>query len=136
MAAQGTPIPRQVGEMNLPIWMLTAEVWLKKYWKWLLLPIGLLLWLLGRLTAKKTVTITSTAIAEADEAKGKINAEAAEKVREADAKEAAQLAGISAQQAAAVARETQKQVDAAAEAQGDPDAVNALLIQTGKDARR
>jgi len=122
--------------MKLPVWMFLTKEWLKKYWKWLLLPLGVLLWLLGRATARKTVVVTSGALAQADEAKTEIDAKAASRVREADGKEAAQLAGISAQHSAAVASETQRLVDAAEEAQGDPDKVNDLLRQVGKDMRR
>jgi hypothetical protein len=109
--------------MKLPVWMFLTWEWLKRNWKWLLLPLGVLLWFLGRVTAKKEVIITSTALAEADTA-------------QADAKEAAQLSGIAAQHSAAVAVATQKQIDAAADAQGDSEAVNSILAGVGKDMRR
>lgn len=122
--------------MKLPVWLFLTWEWLRKHWKWLLLPVGLLIWLLGRVTAKKQVTITSTALADADVAKAGIEEEAASRRKLADAKEAAQLGGVASQHAAAVATATQKQVDSAAEAQGDPERVNALLLSVGKDMRK
>lgn len=122
--------------MKLPVWVFLTKEWLKKWWKWLLLTLGLLLWFLGRMTAKKTVVITSTALEKADEAKATIDAAAAGKVREADAKEAAQLAGVAAQHSAAVASATQEQIDVVAAAQGDSDRVNAVLLDVGKGIRR
>jgi len=123
--------------MTLPVWMFITKEWFKKYWKWLLFPVGLLLLILGYgLASRKRVVITSTALEGANEAKDKINAEASEKVRQADAKESGQLAGIAAQHSAAVASVTQKQLDAVEEAQGDSDKVNALLVDVGKGMRR
>lgn len=122
--------------MKLPVWLFLTWEWLRKHWKWLLLPVGLLIWFLGRVTAKKQVTITSTALADADVAKAGIEEEAASRRKLADAKEAAQLGGVASQHAAAVATATQKQVDSAAEAQGDPERVNALLLSVGKDMRK
>lgn len=129
-------IPRRAADMKLPIWMFLTWEWLKRNWKWLLLPLGVLLWLLGRVTAKKVVTITSTAVADADAAKVAINAKADEQRERADAKEVAQLAGIASQQAAAVTAATQAQLGAAAAAQGDPEQVNELLQAVGRDIRR
>lgn len=123
--------------MTLPVWMFHTKEWLKKYWKWLLFPLGLLLLILGYgLAPRRKVVVTSTALAGADEAKVRINDEASVKVREADAKEAGQLAGISAQHSSAVAAVTQKQIAAAEQVQGDSDKVNSLLLQVGKDVRR
>jgi hypothetical protein len=131
-----TLIHQRAVDMKLPIWLFLTWEWLKRNWKWLLLPLGVLFWFLGRVTAKKKVTITSTALAEADSAKVAID-EKAEAQRElADAKEATQLAGIASRQAAAVTAATQAQVGAAAAAQGDPEQVNALLQAVSKDLRR
>lgn len=122
--------------MKLPVWMFLTWEWLKRNWKWLLLPLGVVLWFLGRATAKKEVTITSTALDGANTAKDKIDAAADEKRVQADAAEAAQLAGVAAQHSAAVAVATQKQLDVAAAAQGDSEAVNSILTGVGKDMRR
>ena len=122
--------------MKLPVWAFRTKEWLKKYWKWLLFPIGILLLILGYgLAPRRKVVVTSTALAGADEAKVRINEVASTKVREADAKEAGQLAGIAAQQAAAVASGTQEQIAAVDAAQGDSDKVNALLVGVGKQMR-
>lgn len=122
--------------MKLPVWMFLTKEWLKKNWKWLLFPIGMLLVVLGYgLASRKKVIVTSTALAGADEAKVRINEEAADKVRAADAQEAGQLAGIDAQHSAAVASTTQEQLNAVKDAEGDPEKVNALLADVGKQMR-
>jgi hypothetical protein len=122
--------------MTTPVWLFLTWEWLKRYWKWLLLPLGILLWFLGRATAKKEVTVTSTALAESDTAKAAIDAKALEQTAQADAKEAAQLAVVTSQRSAAVAAATQTQIDAASAAQGDSGAVNSILTNVGKDMRR
>lgn len=97
---------------------------------------GVLLYLLGRLTAKKQVTITSTALAEADEAKVVIDNKADEARALADKKEVSALTGIESARSAEAAAVTQSQIAAAQGAQGDSEKVNALLHQVGKDMRR
>lgn len=122
--------------MKCPVCLFVTWEWLKKYWAWLIVPVGAAIWLLGRLSAKKQVTITSTALEEADAAKKGIDAEADAKVDAADAKMEAQLSGVAAAHSADVAATTQKQLNAVAAAQGNPEAVNSLLLDVGKGMRQ
>lgn len=117
-------------------WYASAWEWLKKNWKWLLLPIGLLLWFIGRSSGKREVTVTSTALGEHEAMARQLDAEAAQQKATADAKESSALAGIAANQSAQTAAATQKQIDAAAAAEGDPYKVNSLLLDVGKDMRK
>jgi hypothetical protein len=122
--------------MKCPVWLWCTWEWLKKHWKWILLPVGLLLFLIGKLTAKKQIEVVSPALAAADAAKQAIDAQASEQRAAADAKEAGQLAGVDAAHAAAESAATGKILDTAAEAQGDSDRVNAVLHEVGKGMRQ
>lgn len=122
--------------MTLPFQLAAVWAWLKRNWKWLLLPLGAALWLLGRLTARKEVVVTSTALADADEAKVRFDKDAATARTLADSKEASQLAGVAAQHSAAVEAVTRQQVAAAAAAQDSPEDVNSLLLAVGRDMRK
>ncbi len=65
-------------------WALPAIAWLKKWWKWLALPIGVGLWLLGRMTAKKTVTVVSPELVEHVKVVQKLDAKAMAEVKIAE----------------------------------------------------
>lgn len=117
-------------------WWALALAWCKRRWVWLAISLGLLTFILLELVGRrKKVVITSTALEKADEAKAKIDAKAAEQAAQINAEEAGKLAGISAEHSAEVAASTQRQLDAAVTAQGDPEKVNELLLRVGKDMR-
>jgi hypothetical protein len=122
--------------MTAPTWLVKAWAWLKANWKWLLFPVGLLLLLVGRASAKREVTVVSPGLVEHEEVEKKLDEEAAAKKQAADEKAQQQLSGIEASRSATVASETQKQMDAAAAVRDDPDALNDYLKNVGKDMRR
>lgn len=121
--------------MTAPLWLLKAWGWLKRNWKWLLLPVGVVLYLVGRASSKKEVSVLSPGLVAHEEVKAKLDAEAAQKKQAADEKAAAQLSGIEANRSAKVSSETQKQVDEIEAVQGDPAKVTDLLKNIGKDIR-
>lgn len=122
--------------MTSPLWLIAAWGWLKRNWKWLLLPIGALAWLLGRLTAKKTVVVESSALEEHNEVVQKIEEEADVKREAAHKTLEGQLMGIDSAHSAAVTASTSTVIKEAGEAQGDSDKVNDLLKNLGKDLRK
>lgn len=122
--------------MITPVWLKAAWEWLKKYWKWLLFPIGILAYLVGRASAKTNVTVVSPGLIEHAEVEARLDAEAAEKKQEADVAAAAQLNQVELTRRREVDAESNKQVAAAEAAQDDPQKVNDLLKQVGKDMRK
>lgn len=121
--------------MTAPLWLKAAWEWLKKYWKWLLFPVGLLLYVVGRSSAKTNVTVVSPGLVAHEEVKQKLDAEAAQKKHEADVVAVKQLEVVANQRAAVVDAETKRQMTEIQEAQGDPAAVSDLLKKIGKDIR-
>lgn len=122
--------------MVAPQWPVQAWAWVKRNWKWLLFPIGVLAYVVGRATAKTNVTVVSPGLVEHEEVKNKLDAEAAQKKHEADVQATEQLAAIETARKAAVDAERQKQVSRIDEVQGSPEKVTDLLKQIGKDIRK
>ncbi len=118
-------------------WLKRAWLWVKTHWQWLVLPVGAVLWLLGRLTAgKKPVVVADGEIVGHDLVQASEDAKAAQLVAQADALEQAKLQGIaSGQSAAQSALVTQVKQEAAA-VEADPEKVNELLLKVGKDMRK
>jgi hypothetical protein len=112
-----------------------AWAWLKLNWKWLLFPLGVLLYVVGRVSARSNTTVVSPGLTEHEGVDEKLKAEAAQKKQAADNKAAEQLNGIEADRRAVANAETERQLKAVEAAQGDPDKVNDLLKKVGKDIR-
>jgi len=118
------------------IW-LAIWTWLKKYWKWLLFPVGIVLYVLGRLAGsrKRPTEVVAPALSEAvktqQEATSKANSEkaAAKKAMEAE------VAQIEAEHADTVAKLTRAQRDEAEKLKEDPEALNQYLLDVGKSLR-
>ena len=119
----------------LRLWFSKFWAWLKRHWKWLILPVGLLLYVVGRFSAKKDITVVSPELVGHQEVKDQINAEANQKKLKADQQAAEQLSEIETERSSTAAIETQKQIDEVKEVQGDPGKVTDLLKRIGKDIR-
>ena len=120
------------------IWLKRSWSWLKKYWKWLLFPVGIALYVVGRLAGSRgrPVEVASPALTEAEkvrqEATSKADSEKAEAARGRDE----EIRGIEAEHAQTLAKLTREQRDEMEELQGDPEALNAFLIGVGKELRQ
>lgn len=121
--------------MTAPSWLKATWEWLKKNWKWLLFPVGVLLYVIGRASAKTDVTVVSPGLTAHEEVKAKLDAEAEAKKQEASVVAEKQLAEIETQRTVVADAETKKQIAEIDEAQGDPKAVSDLLKGIGKDIR-
>lgn len=121
--------------LTIKLWFKAAWEWLKKNWKWLIFPAGVLLYLVGRFSAKKEVTVISPGLVAHEEVKNQLEADAAQKKAVADAKAVEQLSGIAVATSAKASSETQKQIDEIEEAQGSPEEVSKLLKKVGQDIR-
>lgn len=119
----------------MPAWLLKAWEWTKRNWKWLLFPIGILIYIAGR-ARPRDITMVSPELIGHSEVERELNAEADAKKQVVEKKTEEQLAGIEAQREASLAAEQQQQLDAAAAIENDPQAVNDFLKQVGKDIRK
>ncbi len=121
--------------MVTPIWLVRLWAWLKRNWKWLLFPVGILVYLIGRVSASKNVSVVSPGLVGHQEVREGLEAEAEAKKQAATERAAEQLSSIEANRSSKVSSETQKQVDEIEAAQGDPAKVSELLKNIGKDIR-
>lgn len=115
-------------------WYAKAWEWTKTNWMWLLFPIGIALYLVGRASGGTTTVVSPASLLVRDSiAKNDAAAEAA-KVRAAEAL-AARLKEIEAKHAATLEVLTLAQEAKVEELRSDPEALNAFLLSVGKDIR-
>lgn len=112
----------------------SAWVWLKANWKWLIAPVGVVLWFIARASASKAAPVVADgAIVGHDEEVAKADADAAVQKAQADATAQAQHAQLDAGHAAAVGAIDKTLVAEADAARGDADKVNEILKDTSKE---
>jgi hypothetical protein len=116
-------------------WMLKAWLWLKKYWQWLVFPVGIALFLVGRWTKKKPPEVVAPELVGAAEVKAQAEKEAQKKLEEAEAKKEKQLKAIEDAHAKTINKLTAAQLDQMAGLKKDPDKLNAFLLDVGKKIR-
>lgn len=110
--------------------------WIKANWKWLLGPLGVLIWLVARATTSKTApTIADGEIVGHDEAMAEADHLASVQKAQADAASQAQHAQIDAGHAAAVGALDKSLIAEADAVRDDSDKVNSYLKDTGKELR-
>lgn len=115
---------------------MKALLWLKQNWKWLLFPIGLLLWLAGRLSARSPASPrVSSELIEHFERQAQIDAEAAAKEKQAVVIRDELLRGIEQEHTKAVQAVTADAEAKAVALKNDDQALNQFLKQVGKDVR-
>lgn len=115
--------------------VLAVWAWLKKWWKVLVFPIGILLWFAGKAMGKTTIKVASPELVEHMELRQKLDEEAATKRAEASVERDSSVRAIEKEHAAKVSA---AQADATArvpELQQSPDSLTAFLKKAGKDAR-
>lgn len=100
--------------------------WLKANWKWLLFPVGIALFIIGRLSSgSRTTTIDPTAAAD-ERAKVEKDRRERELQEERD-RLRERLAEVHREHQAKLQQLTDDQMGRAAELEGDPEALNAWL---------
>ena len=118
-----------LGLMWAKVW-----AWLKQNWRWVLFPVGILLLIAGW-ARKTTVVVQSPALEDADKRARELREQADKEVADAavkrdhDIHEADTVVDVEAELQRAAQR------DAAKAVQDDPDALNRVLIDTGKTQR-
>lgn len=111
-----------------------ALLWVKTHWKWLLFPVGALLWFLGRSGRRPVVVRSSEA-----EGQAKVEVEASrvafEKIEEARAKRASGVSRVEREVDAKLQDQDEEVRRKAEELENDPEALNDFLKSTGRDVR-
>lgn len=111
-----------------------AVAWLKKNWKWVLLPIGVLVWLAGR-SSKQTTQVVSSSLTQHENYKARIDAQVKAKM-DAAAEEREQALELTRRKNDEALRQIQMQAQAkAAELQANPENVNDFLKGVGAGVR-
>lgn len=110
--------------------------WVKLNWKWLLLPVGALLWILGRLAASKKVVVESGVVVEHDIVVADADTKAASEAASVVAAANVEARRVAAAQAAAVSKLNDALKAAADNALEDPEATNTFLKGVSGDMRK
>lgn len=116
--------------------LLKILTWLKTNWKWLLFPVGILLFLIGRLTSRKPPVVVAPELVGAAEEKLKAEEEAKSKALEAEADKKRRLVEIEKEHAEALRKLTDNQKKLVEALKDDPERLNDFLIDVGKSVRR
>jgi hypothetical protein len=121
---------------NVVLFFSKAWAWTKKNWQWLLLPIGIILYLVGRAGGDKVVISGQTqTLHDADEAaKTERDKAQAEKERLEAAKNK-KVAEVLQEHDATLKKLTDEQKDEMSDLLKDPQELNEYLLQVGKEIR-
>jgi len=112
-------------------WLLLWS-WIRRYWKWLLFPLGILLYFVGRLSApRRPLQVVNPEQIGADKVRGRADRKAQEAARAAAAERALEVQNIKARHARVIAALTAAQRKQAKTLQDDPAALNAFLLRVG-----
>lgn len=103
-----------------------AWEWLKKYWQWLLFPVGIVLFILGRLTKAGTV-VTIDPTEKADERAKEERARRETELAAEQARLRARLDEVRAENQATLQKLNEEQMGKAAELEADPEKLNEWL---------
>lgn len=117
------------------LFIKSAWSWLKKYWMWLLFPIGALLFLLGKLSVKKPSDVVVPEIVDAEKERRRAQEDADQKALEAAKLRAIKVDEIRAEHAKVVDELTDTQRAMAKRLEDDPDKLNDFLLDVGVQLR-
>jgi len=109
--------------------------WLKKYWKYILFPVGIVLGILGALSTRRAVEVTPSEVGEAEKEKRRAEEEAEEKVREAETKKLQRIQEIEEEHRAVIEQLTEEQQSRVEELRESPEDLNTFLLDVGKQIR-
>lgn len=107
---------------------------MKKNWKWILFPIGILLAMLT-LGRRRKINVVAPELLGAADNKRKANEEAAEQLEGAQEDRLKRSAEIEKEHAMTMAKLTRDQRDKLEELREDPDELNSFLVGVGDDIR-
>jgi biopolymer transport protein ExbB/TolQ len=109
--------------------------WLKKYWMWLILPVGVLVYLFGKMSGAKSLEVVTPELVGASETKDSAD----EKAKEERAKAKEKLERIKEEalreHTETIEKLNEEQREHADELVGDPDKLNDFLLEVGRSMR-
>lgn len=116
-------------------WLSKAWAWVKKNWRWLLFPIGVLLFIVGKASAKKNYKVVNPELVGAEKEMRKAREEAEAQIQDAKTRRLEDTAKIEEEHAATIDKLTDEQLARAAELKDDPEELNSYLLDVGKEIR-
>lgn len=117
-------------------WYLKAWGWLKRNWKWLILPVGIVLFLIGRFSKKtREFEVVSPALSGVDEKREKLMVDLTDDVEIVEKEKVEKLKKIDEEHAETVKKLTSDQKREADNLRDDPDELLEFLLGVGKDVR-
>lgn len=116
-------------------WETKALPWLRKYWQWILLPIGLLM-LVAKVLGGRRTSVVASELTGAAKTEHEVNEEAAAKVEEARAEKDEATTEAKEEHDQAIRVLTEEQQAKARELADDPTALNDYLKGVGKQVRK
>lgn len=112
-------------------WVL-LKAWLKKYWKWLLLPLGILVYIAGYRSKPEVVAPASV---EAERVRQEADKQRALEESKAKVERDRRLVEVQVEHEKAISKLTQEQMDEASDLMIDPDKLNEYLKNVGRKVR-
>ncbi len=116
-------------------WNDKAWPWLKKNWKWILLPVGILLAIIQLMPRKRTLQASSE-LAGAAEVEREAEEEAKEEIFEAMVKKDESLKAIDKKHAEVIEKLTEEQKGKVELLREDPEELNSFLLDVGRNIRK
>lgn len=117
------------------LFIKSAWSWLKKYWMWLLFPVGALLFILGKLSVKKPPDVVAPELVDAEKARRRAQEDADQKAFEAAKLRAIKVDEIRAEHSKVINELTDTQRAMAKGLEDDPDKLNDFLLDVGSQIR-
>lgn len=114
--------------------MLKAIPWLKLYWKWLIFPVGIVLFLIGYLFNKRPNVLAPESVVAA-KVEQKADEKAKTELAQAATEKAKELADIEKTHAETIAKLNIDQKAEVEKLREDPKKLNEFLINVGKSIR-
>lgn len=108
--------------------------WLKKYWKYILFPVGIVIGLVA-MAGRRKVDVIAPELLDAEKKKRQIDQEAREELEKADQKRRREIEEIEQQHTATIQELTDEQQQKLEELRENPDELNNFLLRVGKDIR-
>lgn len=116
--------------------MMKVWAWLKRYWKYLLFPVGILLGVLAMLNRRKNLgNIVPPLEVDTEPEREEANREAEEKARKAQVDKERRIEELKKEHAGTLRELTGQQRVRVDELKDDPDALNDYLLEVGRGIR-
>lgn len=109
--------------------------WLKKYWKWLLFPVGIVLGILALVNKDRIKDVVAPEAVKAEEDRIKHELEARKRAEQAEQERKAAVEELERRHADTLEKLTEGQKAQVEELRENPDKLNEFLIGVGKGVR-